>query len=174
MIKLKILLEEILKEVGDLNNIKSHNWEKISKTHYNFEDKTGNKVEVDFQLYDEFLIDKINKLNYNLLKVNKSYNVLYRVKGKQSQAYISDYSILISILKTVVEIIKDFIINNNVEVLTLYAANKDENKVLDLTDPQKENLYKIILIKNIKHIPGWSFTEVETSKDFKGIILHKK
>lgn len=177
MIFLKVLLEQVIKEVGDLDNIKSFPYKKISVTEYQFFDEHENPVDVDFQKYDNWTIDHVNKVDFksNILKHNVTYNVLYTLKGSQSQLYKSDYKTLVRILKTVLEIIKDFISQNNeVEMLTFYAGNKDQNKLLSVTDPQKTNLYKAILLKNISQYPGWTFADTKNDTSFKGFVLYKK
>jgi hypothetical protein len=84
MIKLVLLYEQIIKEVGDLENITPYEWNKISKIKYNFLDKDGDKIYVDFQLYDKNDLESI-EFSSNIQDPTKVYNVSYSLQGKQSQ-----------------------------------------------------------------------------------------
>lgn len=176
MIQLKLLLERVINEVGDLNNIHPHLFDMGSNDSYSFKDALGNRVAVEFQKYDNETVDFLNKNDFksNILEYNNSYNVLYHINGKQSQLYKSDYKTLVKILKTILNIIEDFISKNDVKYITFYAANKDENVFLSKTDPQKSKLYKAILISNLKKFPNWSFADTQTGEDFKGFVFYKK
>jgi len=177
VILLRIILEQIIKEVGDLDNIKPFSYKKINKLEYQFSDEKLNPIYVDFQKYDDSTIEYLNKTDFksDILKKDVTFNVLYTIKGNQSQLYKSDYKTLIKILKTVLEIISDFINQNKeVEMLTFYAGNKDQNKLLSTTDPQKTNLYKVILLKNINKYPGWTYADTKNDSSFNGFVLYKK
>jgi hypothetical protein len=173
MIKLVLLYEQIIKEVGDLENITPYEWNKISKIKYNFLDKDGDKIYVDFQLYDKNDLESI-EFSSNIQDPTKVYNVSYSLQGKQSQYKKDDYVSLIKIIKTVFDILKDFITNESPSGITFFAGNKNEDFILSKTDPQKGRLYKTILLKNLSKFPGWSFTDTNLGDDFKGFIFYKK
>ncbi len=173
MIKLKILLEQVLNEVGDLENIKPYKWDKISKNEYYFLDKDNDEIYVNFNLYDEEDI-KFIKLSHHIKDTTKIYNVSYSLQGKQSQYKKEDYTSLLKIIKTVFDIVKDFISNEKPSGLTFFAGHKNDDFILSKTDPQKGKLYKTILLKNIQKFPGWSFADSNLDNDFKGFLFYKK
>jgi len=173
MIKLKILLEKVIKEVGDLDKIEPYKWYKISKRIYRFDDKDNDEIIVKFNLFDK---EDISALNFssNIENLDKVYNVSYSVKGSESQYKKDDYFFLLKIIKTVYNIVKDFIINESPSGLMFFAGNKNEDFILSKTDPQKGMLYKSVLLKNLKNFPGWSFADSNLDDDFKGFIFYKK
>ena len=173
MIKLKILYEQILKEVGDLENIEPYKWNKISKNEYYFLDKDNDEIYVNFNLYNEEEVQLIN-FNPHIKDITKVYNVSYSLQGKQSQYKKDDYHSLLKIIKTVFDIVKDFISNENPYGLTFFAGHKNDDFILSKTDPQKGKLYKTILLKNLQNFPGWSFADSNLDDDFKGFIFYKK
>jgi len=173
MIKLKIILEQVIKEVGDLDKIEPYKWNKVSKTEYEFFDKDNDKIYVRFQLFTKQDLEYL-KFSSNIKDLTKVYNVTYSIKGIESQYKKDNYSSLLQIIKTIFDIVKDFISNENPSGLLFFAGNKNEDFILSKTDPQKEMLYKAVLLKNLKNFPGWSFADSNLDDDFKGFIFYKK
>ncbi len=162
MIKLKTLYEHLIREVGELENIDPHSFSQFSPNVYEFKTDDGLNVEVWFE--------------ENYIKHVLCWNVGYRLDGVESQLKKETYKYLIKVIKTVFDIIVDWVKNNpEVEHLSLFAGNKDESKSLSHTDDQKHNLYKIIYLKNKHKLPGeWVHREIEVFKGFKGFVISKK
>lgn len=173
--KLKISLLEmrtqylkILKEVGDLENIESYLYDNNS-----FTTDEGWIVNVEFE--------EIQVLTFQLLNLHTereyTFNVSYNINGEQSQYAKTTYKQLLKILKTISNIIKNFIqINNKTEALVFLAANKDSNKLLTHTDPQKSAIYKTIVIKTLSQLESkWKIKDFEIgNSDFNGFALIKQ
>lgn len=174
MIKLKLLLEQIIKEVGEIDKIEPYSWEKISNIKYKFFDKDGDLINVIFNKYSKDDIEYILNKSKALPNSNEYYNVSYNIEEKETQYKKDNYLSLLKIIKTVYDIIKDFINNKDISGLTFFARNKNEDFFLSKTDPQKEMLYKAVLLKNIQNFPGWSFVDSNLDDDFKGFIFYKK
>jgi hypothetical protein len=173
VIKLKILLEQIIKEVGDLDNIPSYKFQKLNPTNYTFSDIDNDDVLVSFNKHDS---NEVEQLIGDNSKVDRSliYNVVYKIKKEESQYKQTGYKELIKIIKTIYEIIKEFINDKQPTGLTFFAANKNSDFILSKTDPQKGMLYKSILLKNIQNFPGWSYLDSDLDSDFKGFLMYKK
>ena len=76
MIKLKILLEQILKEVGEIENIEPYSFNKNGNK-FNFNTNDNLKVEVRFEKWD--------KDNAEFLGIEEnSYNLIYEIEGDQT------------------------------------------------------------------------------------------
>jgi len=149
---LPILNEILIKEIGEAN-IQPLKWTKVSPLKYKFLVYINDLTEivtVDFQQ----IIDDVEKQLYFPLKyrnLNKVYNVGYEVSGTEIQFAKTDLKTLLTILSTVVDIIKDFIKNNQPEGLYVKGTEKE----LDSKDiSKKTNLYKAFIEKQIKQIGG--------------------
>jgi hypothetical protein len=157
----------ILQEVGDLENITPYPYENNS-----FTTEENWKVKVDF---DVIPFAEFEQLNIPTKRRN-TYNVSYDVNGDQSQYKKTTYKQLIRILKTVSDIVVDFVKDKNtVEALGFLAANKDPQKLITHTDPQKSAIYKAIIVKSISKLGSeWKLREVEIGgSEFKGFVLIK-
>mgnify|MGYP007083420982 FL=1 len=168
MIKLKILLEQIIKEYGDLDKIPVY-------PHQNnkFTTDEGWNVEVKFDEWDEEYLKAIN-INTEIYKP-PVYNVSYAVEGIETQFTKSTYGSLIKILKTVVDICEDFIKEQKPNGLILFAANRNEDKILSITDPSKTKLYHAIAIKYIfKNLPNYTLVDISNFKGFDGFMIYNK
>jgi hypothetical protein len=157
----------ILQEVGDLENVEPYPYENNS-----FTTDEGWKVKVDFDIIPFSAFEQLNLPT----KRRNTYNVGYHINGEQSQYKKTTYKQLIRILKTVSNIIIDFIKNKDtVEVLVFLAANKDPQKLITHTDPQKSAIYKVIIVKSISKLGlGWKLRDIEIGgPEFKGFVLIK-
>lgn len=157
----------ILKEIGDLENIEAYPYQNNS-----FTTDEGWQVKVDFDKIPYSIFDQLNIP----VKRQRTYNVSYDINGEQSQYNKTTYKQLIKILKTVCDIIIKFINDNSdVEALAFIAANKDPQKLLTKTDPQKSAIYKSIIVKSISKLGlKWKLREVEVgSSEFVGFVLLK-
>lgn len=164
-----ILNEILIKEIGE-GNIPPLKWTKISSIKYKFLVDIGDFTEtvtVEFQP----LIDRIEKQYYlpaKYRKLDSIYNVSYNVSGTEVQFAKTDLKTLLTILSTVVDIVKDFIENkdgylDNIKGLYIMGSPKEINSK-DIS--QKLNLYKAFISKQLEQIPGFGF---DTYKD--GFIL---
>ena len=160
-LKLRTIINE-LNESFDFNNINANEFTKISDEEYE-----SNNLSVEFQ---EVGIWDLN-LPAKFTDANQCYNVLYKVDGFDSQAYKTNYKEFISILKTVKEIVEDFIKNNEPDILVIIAADRGgEVKV----DNMKDKVYRAIIAKHIPH--GYaSFTSDSPIKGstLNGVVLHR-
>ena len=166
MIKLRILYEQLLKEVGDLENINPYPYSNNS-----FTTEQGWKVNVYFQKYDD---EDLQALNINTkFYPSPVYNVVFDVEGEESQFSKTTLEEYYKIIKTVAEICTDFIKENNPKGLTFLAANKDRN-ILFKTDPQKSKFYKVIVLKHLTKIQGWGLVNLSPFDGFEGFMIYKK
>lgn len=168
-INLKVLLEQVLNEVGDLDKISPYNFIKSNSNEYRFSTDDGLSIKVSFVEYD-------NETQEYLKLKDKTYNISYSVEGDESQFKKESYSYLIKILKTIFDIIVKYL-NDNKEInnLTLFAGNKNKDKFLSQTDSQKEKLYKIIFLKNRNKLNGdWWYRDLEAFENYNGILIYKK
>ena len=157
----------ILKEVGDLENVEAYPYKDNS-----FTADENWTVEVDFDIIPFANFEQLNLPT----KRRNTFNVSYEVNGYQSQYKKTTYKQLLRILKTVSDIVKNFIKDNNtVEALSFLAANKDPQKLITHTDPQKSAIYKSIIVKNISKLDSeWKLRDVEIGgPEFAGFVLIK-
>jgi len=166
MIKLKIIYEHILKEVGDLENIESYPYSNNA-----FITDLGLKVNVRFQEYNN---NDIEALNINPKHYPAPlYNVVFDVEGDESQFTKTTLNEYYKIIKTVTEICLDFIKENNPNGLTFFAASKNRNNLFK-TDPQKSKFYKVIVVKQLSKIKGWGLVNLPLDDEFEGFMMYKK
>jgi hypothetical protein len=171
LLSLKILLEEVINEIGDFKNINSYEFKSLNNNEYIF-NVGDDKVNVYFEKMDPNQIQAMNEfLDKDFFKEN-IYNVVYDIEGVQSQFTKSNYSILVKILKTVTDIIVDFIDNNDVSFLTFYSMDKT-GQTMFKTDPQKTKLNKIIITQNMNKLPGWKYRDINLGGSFEGTALYK-
>jgi hypothetical protein len=165
MIKLKILYEQILKEVGDLENIQPYPYSGNS-----FITEQGWKVKVILTLWDEWYLEKFN-INPNFYPL-PIYNVGFTVEGVESQFNKTTLSEYLKILKTIALIVEKFNKKIKPNGLIFFATNKDESKVL-ITDPQKLKLYKLIVMKQLIKTNEYKTVNLEY-EGFEGFMIYKK
>lgn len=168
-------LMRIINELGDLENIEVYPNKKITKNFTEFTTESGlecvvNISEIDTTSYEYGLL-KVDKLNLQNVK-----NVGYNVNGNQSQYKKSNFKELIKILKTVSNIVINNIKNDtSIDGLVFIAANKDEKQILTKTDPQKDKLYKTIVVKSIGNLQGrWKLKDIKLSPNFSGFMIYKE
>jgi hypothetical protein len=165
-LSLKLILENIIKEVGDLNNIQPYKYQNNE-----FVTEEGWKVTVSIDDIDDAYYEYINlPFKQKYIKV-----ISYKVEGEQSQYKKTTYTKLIKILKTVTDIIIEYINNNsNIKALLIFAANKNPDKLLSSTDPQKSEMYKAIILKQISQLnQKWTLKDIDIV-NYKGFLIYKK
>jgi hypothetical protein len=166
ILEVKLTLESIIKEVGDLNNIETYPY-------------VNNEFTTDDGLHVVVNLDRIPYPEFTLLNIptkrSETRNVEYSVEGEHSQYKKTTYGELIKILKTVSDIVVEQIrSNSNIKGLVFLAANKNPKNISSQTDPQKTKLYRAIILKQISSL-GWTLRNIELeSKEFNGFLLYKK
>ena len=159
-LKLVILLEKIMSEVGDLDKMLSYSIKKINDLEYSFE------INEDLSAIVKFTTGDIGQNLLNNVKIpnkplaNNTYNVGYIINGTDTQAKKLDYSTLIKVLKTVSEITIEFVKSHaHLQALLFLAMSKTGQPIKgSYSDPQKHNLYKAILIKNLSKLgQNWNY-----------------
>jgi len=166
MIKLKLLYEQILKEVGDLENIKSYLYSNNS-----FKTNQEWRVDVEFKEFDN---KEIEALGINIKYYpSPIYNVNFNIEGDESQFSKTTLDEYLKIIKTVVEICKDFIEEKHPNGLVFSAASKNPNNLFT-TDPQKSKFYKVVVIKQLNKTPGWKLIDLPLDDKFKGFMMYNK
>jgi hypothetical protein len=167
LLEMRFEYMRMLKEVGDLENVEAYPYENNS-----FTTEENWKVKVDFDVVPFAEFEQLNLPT----KRRNTYNVSYDVNGEQSQYKKTTYKQLIRILKTVSNIVVDFVRGKDtVEALGFLAANKDPQKLITHTDSQKSAIYKAIIVKSISKLGSeWKLREVEIGgPEFKGFVLIK-
>jgi len=166
-LSLKIILESIIKETGDLENIIPYDY-----INGEFITEEGWKVVVKFSHIKE---PDYSYLNLPFRQKNVKA-VEYTIEGEQSQYKKTTYSKLIKILKTISDITIEYINDNpNLQALVFFAANKDPDQLLSNTDPQKSAIYKAIVLKQISQLgQKWIIKDIDLHTSFNGFILYKK
>ena len=164
LLELKLHLMNVINEAGDLENIEAYPHKDGT-----FETEEGWKVTVGFETISKEYID------YFKLPAN-TINVSYSIQGNQSQYEKTTYSKLIKILKTVSDIVIEYIkANKDIKGLAFFAANKDANKLMSHTDPQKTAIYKAIVLSRLSKLgPGWTVRDLKVDNGYKGFIIYKK
>ena len=157
-LKLVILLEEIMSKVGD--KMLCYPIKKINDLEYSFEIDQDLSVLVKFTIldFDQNLLDGVKIPNKP--SIDNTYNVGYIINGTDTQAKKLNYSALIKVLKTVSEVTIEFVKSHkNVEALLFLAMSKTGQPIKgSYSDPQKYNLYKAILIKNLSKLgQNWNY-----------------
>jgi len=166
VIKLKITYEQLLKEVGDLENIKSYPY-----SNNNFTTDLGLKANVRFQEYDD---KDIEALGLNIEHYQSPiFNTVFDIEGDENQFTKTTLDKYLKIIKTVTEICIDFIKEKNPNGLTFFSTSKNRNNLFR-TDPQKSKFYKVIVTKQISKIPGWGLVNLPLDDEFKGFMMYKK
>lgn len=175
-LKLVILLEEIMSEVGDLDKMLSYPVKKIDDFNYSFEIDEDLTAEVKFSRGD------IDQHLLNAVKIptkpsiDDTYNVSYVINGTDTQAKKLDYSTLIKVLKTVSEVTIQFVKSHkDAEALLFMAMSKTGQAIKgSYSDPQKHNLYKAILIKNLNKLgQDWNYGQFKLL-NIPTLVLFKK
>ena len=161
-----LIKEMLMKEIGEAN-IQPLKWTQVALTRYKFLVDIGDFTQTVTVDFDKFREDEIKQfyLPQKYRDLEDVYNVGYAVSGTESQFAKSDLKTLLTILSTVVDIVKDFLNKNEVDGLYIRGTAKN----IDSKDiSQKSNLYKAFIKKQLEQIPDFGF---DTYKD--GFILIK-
>jgi hypothetical protein len=163
-----ILNEILVKEIGEAN-IPSLEWTRVSPTKYKFWVDINDYTEI-VTVEFEHIEDDISKQFYfppKYKNLDNVFNVGYVVSGAEIQFAKTDLKTLLTILSTVVDIIKNFI-ENHPSLNGLYI--KGTEKELGSGDiSKKTNLYKAFIQKQTQTIPGFGSDYYR-----EGFILVKK
>jgi len=148
---LKALLYEVISEVGDIQNIDSYSFTKISNESYEFETEQGDKVKVSF------LIAPLSILKVEDPDHKQTFtNIGFTISGSETQLKKSTYSYLVKIIKTVIDVILDYLKINHPKYIFISATNKSDEKSMVEFDLQKGKLYQAIMLKNINKLPKYN------------------
>lgn len=162
-----LIKEMLMKEIGEAN-IQPLKWTQVALTRYKFLVDIGDFTQTVTVDFDRFIDDETKQfyLPQKYRDLEDVYNVGYAVSGTESQFAKSDLKTLLTILSTVVDIVKDFISKNYIDGLYIRGTAKN----IDSKDiSQKSNLYKAFIKKQLEQIPDFGF---DTYRD--GFILIKK
>lgn len=148
-IELSKLLQEIITEVGDLKNISDYNYDLNNNGGIFYFEYKNQKLkckvsltEVPPQINTSFKLPPIiNQSNKPIISVG------FDIEGIDEQYLKSDYSLLLKILKTVVNIFKNHLPNYPEDSIFVFMATSKTGE--GFNDPQKMKLYKIILQQNL-------------------------
>ncbi len=149
-ILLSTIYEEILKEVGDLQNIEPYPFTvrgRLAKVH------TSGPEQIDI-FYEEVsgYIDMSSIPPVYNPENNKIVSFTFDVNGVQTQFKKSNYKELIRILRTVAEFFKEVspsILREYGDSTIFIIASQSKTSGEFLTDSQKDAIYYQILIKNL-------------------------
>ena len=155
--KLSKLLNEIITEVGDLNNIEP------------YELYSNNTFDINDDLYGEIIFDRMNdsidEFSFppiiNEKKIKYITNVGYSINETESQYTKTSLSILLRIIKTVQTAILNYIKKRPNDVLVIF----EEDKFGNLSMGQKYKLYLQILNQNLPS--GYMIGDVEFEEGWK-------
>ncbi len=155
----------MLMEVLDFKNIQTFDYKKISNDHYQFK---VNEAIVDV-LFDEFILDigqfevvpLIEPFNGKPL-----INVGYKFGGVETQFKKTDIKSFLPILKTVVEIIKEYVKLHDPFLISVFATGRDN---LDSSDPTKLKIYQLLISRF--HPDGFGISKISLDGDT-GVLLY--
>lgn len=153
-IKLIELLMDVIQEVGDLKNIQPFKFTLTNnggKFNIDHQDKTF-RVNVSLTLWGSEYHKWLDFPPIVDIKDKSIYSVGYDVEGDDTQVFKGDLRILIRIIKTVSEIVKDFI-NKNQSQNPIFVISATGKKGESYEDQQKLNLYRAVLTQNLPQ--GW-------------------
>jgi len=153
-IELAKILQEVINEVGDLDNIVPYEFQMHSEGLAYFRDEDGDVIVMFVEELEPDQKSELSKVPKVFeVEKNPAIDVGYKISGILSQYKKSTYSKLMRILKTFTIFLKKEISRierkyPNLKPLILIAAqSKSTEKFAD--DPQKFNLYQQIVMKNI-------------------------
>jgi len=166
---IEIINESLINEILDFNKIDSYE--------YNY--YGNNPLIGEFYLEDNSRIkvvkQKINPIFLDIPQVfdlkNGIINIVFSINDITTQYKKTTFKELIKIIKTVVLIIKKFIDSNNDNpIYVIHAEPKIENE-FQISDRQKRELYKMILLK---HLPNNYRISDGTFKNTIPVIVFQK
>lgn len=157
-----------LNELFDFENLKNIPFTKLGGDAYNFEIEINGElvdVYVDFVRFDDAL-----KLPPTLSGANKIYNVAYAISDDMvtSQYAISDQKTIIVMMKTVSEIVANFIEKNDPNILSFFAESTDGT---DQGESKKLSMYKAVIDKQTPS--GYVISSVSDARGKNGFMLYK-
>jgi hypothetical protein len=161
-----LIKEMLVKEIGEAN-INPLKWTRVAPARYRFLVDVGDFTEVVTVDFDKFIEDETKQfyLPQKYRNLEDVYNVGYEISGTELQLAKSDLKTLLTVLSTVVDIVKDFLSKNDVDGLYIRGTAKN----MDSKDiSQKSNLYKAFIKKQLQQITDFGF---DTYRD--GFILVK-
>jgi hypothetical protein len=159
-----ILNEVLISELGEAN-IPPLKWTRVSPIRYKFLVDINDFTEVvtvDFeQIEDDYSKQFYFPPKYRNL--DKIYNVGFNVSGDEIQYAKTDLKTLLTILSTLVDIIKNFVSTHQIDGLYIRGNSQNNDSI-----NKKSNIYKAFILKQIQQISGY---EVDTHRD--GFIIVK-
>ena len=161
-IKLINILNEIILEYGDLANIEPYTYNKISNNEYRFKDDQNDLINVEFQSF--FGIEVMPALQNK-----RGYNCIFEIEGESAQYKKIPLNHYNKILKTILEINKEFIISNKPDFMFYKGTSKTS-----IDDPNfntKDKIYFAIIKANIPDGYGYSISSIE---GYTGVLLRKE
>lgn len=157
--KLISILAEIITEVGDLQNIQPLQWTKRSNLSYDFKLSYKDNEYRGNVTFSELSREERSLMKFNPVvqpdKADSIFNVGYSIEGVASQHVITNFKILIQILKTVSDIVEHQIQTTPNSIFTIF----EETKIDKLEPAQKSKLYQVIMTQNM--LPGYRGSEVK-------------
>ena len=175
-LNLRALLNEVILEVGDMEQISPYKYSKTSNTNYNFTTEQGDRVNVEFPTYPLNYIK--SSLPNDIDKNGEFTNIEFSIEGVDSQFKKSNYKYLVKILKTIMDITLKYLSTNTPQYVLIAATNKTKGKEYDELDPQKIQLYQAMVLKNINKLPkyngDWGYRKISNVLGMKGdsILLY--
>lgn len=151
---ISIISELLVKEIGEAT-IPPLKWKQVDEDNYKFIVDIGDYTEVVDVNFDR--VEKVAREFYFPPKYRDLkwvYNVGYTVGGTEVQFTKSNLKILLTIISTIVDIVKDFIETNDIDGLYI----KGTSKSLGTRDiSQKSNLYQTYIKSQLQTIPGYGY-----------------
>jgi len=179
-LELKKLVEEVIKEVGDLVNIKPYPYKfnmRITEDMLEyigmFTTTDGYKITMLLEDISEFRNDMNIPPSFDTPD-SRIYQIGYRVGGVDTQYAKTEYSELMKILKTVLDFSEKFVPNLIKEYGndTLFViASQAKDTTVFKSDPQKDKVYNLIVSQNLSS----DYKNIKTTThDGKLALLFKK
>jgi hypothetical protein len=160
--KLMNILNEIILEYGDLTNIESYNYEKLSHNKYSFNDDQSDMVNVEFQSF-------VGVELMPVLQNKKGYNCVFKIEDESTQYKTTPLEQYNKILKTILEINNDFINNNNPDFIFYKGTSKTREDVTEFNI--KDRVYFAIIKANTP--PGYGYS-ISNIAGYMGVLLKKE
>ena len=146
-----ILNEILVKEIGEAN-IPPLEWKKVSNVDYEFEININDSNEIVEVFFEPLWKNEDAKQYYlpqQLWDSKNTWNIAYTIGGTDTQFTKSNIKVLLQVLSTVVDIIKDFITRNEPDALYIIPTEKQGDKT------QKSHLYDAYVKKLLIQIPEY-------------------
>lgn len=157
----------MLNEIGEAN-ITPLKWKQISNYQYKFPVNIGDKEEVVNVDFENIESEDARYFYFppKYRNLEDVYNIGYNISGVDIQFAKTDLKTLLTVLSTVVDIVKHFIQNNpSIDGLFIKGTAKELGSK-DIS--KKTNLYKAYIKKQLDQVPGFG---VDTYRQ--GFIITK-